>query len=805
MDKPEVSAAPTSNSVKLCSIFNVKEYNDIINIDCSNSNCKSDVRISKLMKLNFNTSIPQSMSTDDARNTQDSLLPSSTEKLVNLNDINATVTLPSTVSNTNTSSVCLSNNLVPDVKFCSFCNVGFIDQIEQRQHYKLDWHRYNIKLNIKQKQSVSEVNFNQLMMNSDNCDNDDISSISGSESDNESSDIDIAALQPRLNNINITKTYVGNKTRILFENKIGNIIAFYKCLFHNIDKVDENSLTESVFIDAVNKLPNILPNSKWFVVMLGGGHFAAAVFKGSEPILHKTFHSYTVRAKQGGSQSSKDSRRATGAKSAGASLRRYNEQSLLQHIQDILTAWSNEIAECQLIFHRAVGPSNRSILFGGKHPPLDKNDSRLYTIPFPTRRATFSEVKRVHSLLSSINIYESEEVFSSLFQLNNLNNQQTSSSSSPVKKKIDKDGGDKSNRASKQRQSPTRDNYEQIVTDLITHNKLEESTSDSDDNNENAYSHSVNDENVSFTESLQEYYNTPVPKKKQQHSGTAVKDNDDNENTVKTKKKKRKNEKLQLNIYGKNAVVGKLTKNVHLACINGDISGLINALNEFKEIKAKEERDCEQQQVDGITVVSCDDNIILALNQVTQDGLTLLQHASKNAFKDVIQFLLENGANPCARDKKSMTAYDFAPDKETRNVFRRFMGEYPDRYDYSKSHIPSPLTDSIEKEMAEKRKALKKAKRQKEKEKRIADEPRRQEEAEKKRFLSLSDREKRALAAERRILAAVGKAADNLALVRCYKCAVNITGKVPFEYNNFVFCSMDCLKAHRLINKTNQL
>lgn len=89
-----------------------------------------------------------------------------------------------------------------------------------------------------------------------------------------------------------------------------------------------------------------------------------------------------------------------------------------------------------------------------------------------------------------------------------------------------------------------------------------------------------------------------------------------------------------------------------------------------------------------------------------------------------------------------MTAYDFAPDKDTRNVFRRFMGEFPDKYDYTKSHIPSALTEEVEQEQAEKRRQARKQKRQKEKEKRIADEPRRQEEAEKKRFLELSDREK---------------------------------------------------------------
>lgn len=63
--------------------------------------------------------------------------------------------------------------------------------------------------------------------------------------------------------------------------------------------------------------------------MLGGGHFAGVVFDGNTIVVHKTFHCYTVRAKQGGSQASKDSK-SGGFKSAGSSLRRYNEQSLVQ-------------------------------------------------------------------------------------------------------------------------------------------------------------------------------------------------------------------------------------------------------------------------------------------------------------------------------------------------------------------------------------------------------------------------------------------------------------------------------------------
>lgn len=50
---------------------------------------------------------------------------------------------------------------------------------------------------------------------------------------------------------------------------------------------------------------------------------------GEEAIVHKTFHSYTVRAKQGGSQSTQD-RSKGGCKSAGASLRRYNEATQLK-------------------------------------------------------------------------------------------------------------------------------------------------------------------------------------------------------------------------------------------------------------------------------------------------------------------------------------------------------------------------------------------------------------------------------------------------------------------------------------------
>ena len=75
----------------------------------------------------------------------------------------------------------------------------------------------------------------------------------------------------------------------------------------------------------------------------------------------------------------------------------------LQHVQSTLTSWSDELNRCHLIFYRAAS-SNQTILFGGKTPIFDKTDFRLRSIPFPTRRATLKEVKRVWLALATIEI-----------------------------------------------------------------------------------------------------------------------------------------------------------------------------------------------------------------------------------------------------------------------------------------------------------------------------------------------------------------------------------------------------------------
>ena len=85
-------------------------------------------------------------------------------------------------------------------------------------------------------------------------------------------------------------------------------------------------------------------------------------------------------------------------RSAGASLRRYNEAALEQDIQELLRSWSELLAMCSVVLLRS-SKYNRRIFVGGKGAMFEKGDARLRTIPFATRRPTFSEVQRVHEML----------------------------------------------------------------------------------------------------------------------------------------------------------------------------------------------------------------------------------------------------------------------------------------------------------------------------------------------------------------------------------------------------------------------
>ncbi|CAK7566746.1 MAG: hypothetical protein SEPTF4163_004698 [Sporothrix epigloea] len=158
-----------------------------------------------------------------------------------------------------------------------------------------------------------------------------------------------------------------------------------------------------------------------FLCMNGGGHFAAMVIalaprkgrSGSVPmnreatvLAHKTFHRYTTRRKQGGSQSANDNAKGT-AHSAGSSLRRYNEQALVDDVRSLLRDWKPLLDTAELLFVRASSTANQRTLFG----PYDgqilyRNDPRLRNFPFNTRRPTQKEIMRCFIELTRLKVRE---------------------------------------------------------------------------------------------------------------------------------------------------------------------------------------------------------------------------------------------------------------------------------------------------------------------------------------------------------------------------------------------------------------
>jgi hypothetical protein len=174
---------------------------------------------------------------------------------------------------------------------CQQCKIEFESVQAQRSHFKSNYHEYNLKRKLKGLEAVSIGDFELLQHDGSS------ESSSGKESDESESDQDILVLK-------------NNPFRII---KLDD--GYYKTF--KILNLDEKSLDRLLHV-----------GFSWAILMVASGHFAGGVFDENGNLqVSKTFHRYTTRRKQGGAQSGKDN---TGkmAKSAGSTLRRYNEAAL---------------------------------------------------------------------------------------------------------------------------------------------------------------------------------------------------------------------------------------------------------------------------------------------------------------------------------------------------------------------------------------------------------------------------------------------------------------------------------------------
>uniref|UniRef100_A0A3Q2Z593 Ankyrin repeat and zinc finger peptidyl tRNA hydrolase 1 n=1 Tax=Hippocampus comes TaxID=109280 RepID=A0A3Q2Z593_HIPCM len=615
------------------------------------------------------------------------------------------------------------------------------ESIKNMEHYKLDWHRFNLRLKMSRKPPVTAEEFERKT-------GADLSSISGSETDSEEEESDgdegetgRSAAGGDNDNSDDTSLMTGRlSSKVLFQDSAGQYLTVYR---FSLSICEANRLHSFHIVQCLLTL--------------------LFFFLRKEVLQHKTFHRYTVRAKRGTGQGLKDSQnRSHAPKSAGATLRRYNEAALVKDIQDLLVNWSDHLKEASAIFVRAPR-YNKAIFFGGRTSPLDKKDSRVRSIPFATRRATFREVQRVHNELATVHVYGKLNYYTctvlyvySMFFCFFLSNKEETQSSSDVEERGE------------------------IQFEMV--------------------------ESTIGTQDLKEFDIQPSrhhrKSNKMMSGGAALLRTSAIENgwifhieemilfraRIVTSIPSRPIEATE-----DSSCEYSLRDALFTACKVGDVAALCHLLHlsdEPRELSVRE-------------AVDTDSPLTILNKHIDSSGFTLLHVASAAAQKAVVRLLLDAGADPACSDYKGQTPYNVSPDKDTRNVFRKYMGDNPDKYDYNKARVPGPLTAEIESMKTEKKKAQKALKKLREKTQKEEKRQQQMELEEKKKFASLSDREKRALAAERRLaeqVAATGASLSNIKYVRCWLCGESLLGKIPFQYLDFSFCSPRCVQAHRKVN-----
>jgi hypothetical protein len=141
--------------------------------------------------------------------------------------------------------------------------------------------------------------------------------------------------------------------------------------------------------------------------MIRCGRVATGVYLENKCIAEKTFKRYTTRAKQGGSQSSRDNSGSGKIHSAGATIRRANETRLAEEVRELFKgSWADYVSKASVIFYIHTRSSIECLFEEdkNKYALLNKNDSRLRLIPFTTYQPSVAELRRTQVNLFSIHL-----------------------------------------------------------------------------------------------------------------------------------------------------------------------------------------------------------------------------------------------------------------------------------------------------------------------------------------------------------------------------------------------------------------
>ncbi|KAI1423407.1 hypothetical protein F5Y12DRAFT_534699 [Xylaria sp. FL1777] len=375
-------------------------------------------------------------------------------------DLDADAPLPSGASSQHSARNTPTEALAVGSQACSLCGLSFASVDDQRSHQKSDWHHYNLKLKLRGNKPVSEVEFEKLVGDLDESLSGSESSESDDEDDRSTKETTLTALLKKQatladrnarensanagpdeeddDNILKRRQRGGGKPPLLWFSSpllpTNSYFGIYRTIFSSEDLKDESNIANVIRkkqLDPISipkpkadgsLVPAAYKGPHMFLCMIGGGHFAAMVVslaprqtkhgtvgpmnREATVLAHKTFHRYTTRRKQGGSQSANDNAKGN-AHSAGSSIRRYNEQALTDEVRLLLQDWKALLDTAELLFIRATGATNRRTLFGPYDGQvLRANDPRVRGFPFSTRRATQNELMRSFIELTRLKVRE---------------------------------------------------------------------------------------------------------------------------------------------------------------------------------------------------------------------------------------------------------------------------------------------------------------------------------------------------------------------------------------------------------------
>lgn len=165
----------------------------------------------------------------------------------------------------------------PDISeklYCSTCDQTFQNHQEQREHYKLDWHRFNLKQRLKDKPLLSALDFEKHSSTGD------LSSISGSEDSNSAREEDLEILDEEKAGFEKPHRPRGfHSQRVLFQNAQGQFLYAYRCVLGpcKVSPGEPELLLQNLQSGGPRHC---------VVLMAAAGHFAGAIFQGTGQAWH---------------------------------------------------------------------------------------------------------------------------------------------------------------------------------------------------------------------------------------------------------------------------------------------------------------------------------------------------------------------------------------------------------------------------------------------------------------------------------------------------------------------------------------